>query len=280
MGVANLEYALTLQFIDRLEKEGKISSDERMRLKDEIETKEGKSKVINSAERVQKELRRMKVRDNSRDRKWKSQMENNGYRRSDSRKGFWRNGAAVSSQRYIRDRNGSRFRSQSGGRGFSGNFRSKSGGNGDRAGSKTPSGYKSELAKNVENNSKDLQAMKLQLKEIIEKLDKVKESHFVEEEYIMNVRYVNETKGIQMIVDSGAPVSIATSKWMEKYLSEMEVNRDEITERECNRKFKMGENVYKSNRELTLPVRMRTDDDSFMRKMITISIVDRDDNLF
>merc|ERR1711989_15846 len=76
------------------------------------------SKVMNSAERVQKELRRMKVinnrekvfdkpidthyvRDNSRYGKWKSQMERNGYRRSDSRKGFWRNGAAASSQRYI-----------------------------------------------------------------------------------------------------------------------------------------------------------------------------------
>merc|ERR1712089_27976 len=164
---AKLDYALTLQFMDRLEKEGKISSDERMRLKDEIETKKGKSKVINSSERVQKELRRMKVinnrekvfdkpidthyvRDNSSYGKWKSQMEKNGYRRSDSRKGFWRNGAVASSQRYIRDRNGSRFRSQSGGRGFSGNFRSKSGGNGDRSGSKTPSGYKSELVKNVE----------------------------------------------------------------------------------------------------------------------------------
>ncbi len=132
----------------------------------------------------------------------------------------------------------------------------------------------------MENNGKDIQAMKLQLKEIIEKLDKVKESHFVEEEYIMNVRYVNEARGMQMIVDSGAPVSIATSKWMEKYLKEMEVNKDEIKERESNRKFKMGENVYKSNRELTLPVRMRTDDDSFMRKMITISIVDRDNELF
>jgi len=214
----NLEYALTLQFMDRLEKERKISSDERMRSKDEIETKEGKSKVKNSAERVQKELRRMKVinnrekvfdktiethyvRDNSRYGKWKSQMERNGYKRSDSRRGFWRNGAAASNQRYIKDRNGSRFRSQSNGSGFSGNFRSKSGGNGDRSGSKTPSGYKSELAKNVENNSKDLQAVKLQLKEILEKLDKVKESHFVEEEYIMNVRYVNETKGIQMKVD-------------------------------------------------------------------------------
>ena len=49
---ANLNYAMTLQFMDRLEKEGKISSDERIRLKDEIETKEGKSKVRDSAERV------------------------------------------------------------------------------------------------------------------------------------------------------------------------------------------------------------------------------------
>ena len=262
---------------------------------DEIETKEGKSGVTNSAEIVQEELRRMKVinnrekvfdktidthyvRDNSRYGKWKSQMERNGYRRSDSRKGFWRNGAAASGQRYLKDRNGSKFRSQSGGRGFSGNFRSKSQGNGDRSGSKPP--YKSELAKDVESNKKDLQAVKLQLKEILEKLDKVKESHFVEEEYIMNVRYVNETKGIQMIVDSGAPVSIATSKWMEKYLNEMEVDRNEITERECNRKFKMGENVYKSTKELMLPVRMRTDDDSFIKKMITISVVNRDDDLF
>merc|ERR1712138_17721 len=30
----------------------------------------------------------------------------------------------------------------------------------------------------------------------------------------------------------------------------------------------------------TLPVRMRTDDDSFVKKMITISVVNRDDDLF
>merc|ERR1711867_109801 len=58
---ANLNFAMTLQFMDRLEKNGKISSDERMRLKDEIETKEGKPKFADSSERVQKELRRMKV---------------------------------------------------------------------------------------------------------------------------------------------------------------------------------------------------------------------------
>ncbi len=62
--------------------------------------------------------------------------------------------------------------------------------------------------------------------------------------------------------------------------SQKKVKKDEITGNECNRKFKMGENVYKSKRELTLPVRMRTDDDDFTKKMITISVVDRDDDLF
>ena len=96
---ANLDYAMTLQFMDRLEKNGKISSDERMRLKDEIETKEGKPRVIDSSERVQRELRRMKVvnnrdnvfdkpvdthylRENSRYGKRTNQMERYGYQRS------------------------------------------------------------------------------------------------------------------------------------------------------------------------------------------------------
>ena len=93
---------MMLQFMDRLEKNGKISSDERMRLKDEIETKEGKPSVIDSSDRVQRELRRMKVvnnrdnvfddkpvdthyvRENSIYRKWKIQMERNGYQLSNS----------------------------------------------------------------------------------------------------------------------------------------------------------------------------------------------------
>ena len=83
-----------------------------------------------------------------------------------------------------------------------------------------------------------------------------------------------------MIVDSGAPMSIATTKWMDRYLKSMEVKEDEITEKVCNRKFKMGENVYMSKREIALPVRMKTDGDDYVRKMITVSIVDREDELF
>ena len=70
-------------------------------------------------------------------------------------------------------------------------------------------------------------------------LEKVKVNHFVEKEYTVNVRYVDEAKGMEMIGDSATPLSIATSKWMDRYLKEMEVKKDEIMEKECNRKFKM-----------------------------------------
>ena len=37
----NLMYALTVQFVDRMEKNERINREEKQRLKDEIETKEG-----------------------------------------------------------------------------------------------------------------------------------------------------------------------------------------------------------------------------------------------
>ena len=86
-------------------------------------------------------------------------------------------------------------------------------------------------------------------------------NHFVEEEYEVNVRFVDEAKGMNMIMDSGAPVLIATSEWMEKYLKNMEVRKEEITENECKRKFIMSENIYLSNREIMIPVRMKTEKD-------------------
>ena len=55
-------------------------------------------------------------------------------------------------------------------------------------------------------------------------------NHLVAEEFEINVRYVDEAEGINMIVDSGAPVSIATSKWMEKYLKTIGVKKEVTTE--------------------------------------------------
>ena len=163
-------------------------------------------------------------------------MERNGYQRSNSNTGFLRIGS-----RYVQDRKGSQFRSQSGGAGFNRNRSqsgragfnrngSKSGGNGFRNGDRSGSRL-SGMAKDVEEITKTLKDVLETQKALKETLEKVKANCFVEEEYEFNVRFVDESKGIQMIVDSDAPVSIATSKSMERYSKEMEVKKDEMIEK-------------------------------------------------
>ena len=154
-------------------------------------------------------------------------MGKNGYKRSNSRNGFWKNGAAASAQRYVKDRQGSRFRSQSGGAGFN-RFRSKSVGAGFNGSSQLKYRFgsqprqRSDLAKDVEKIKKDMK----EIKNLLDELKKAKVNcvnHFVEEEYDVNMRLLDEAKGMQMILDSGSPVSIATSIWIDKYLKNMEV---------------------------------------------------------
>ena len=50
----------------------------------------------------------------------------------------------------------------------------------------------------------------------------------------MNEMYVSETEGFKMIVDIGAPLSIVSNKWLEKYIDEMKVDREDIEKRSCN----------------------------------------------
>ena len=61
------------------------------------------------------------------------------------------------------------------------------------------------------------------------KKDKVKCNN-VEEEYEVNIRFVYEAKGMQMIVDSGALMSFATTKWIDRYLKSMGLKENEISE--------------------------------------------------
>ena len=62
--VANLKYALPLQFVDRLEKSGKINTGEKLRLKDAMEDENGEPREGDVTENMKKELRKIKVIDN------------------------------------------------------------------------------------------------------------------------------------------------------------------------------------------------------------------------
>ena len=60
----NLRYALSLQFLERLENCGKINAVERMRLRDVIEDVNWNLRAGDTLEMIKKELRKMKVVEN------------------------------------------------------------------------------------------------------------------------------------------------------------------------------------------------------------------------
>ena len=67
------------------------------------------------------------------------------------------------------------------------------------------------------------------VKEILEMLKKSPlKLNFVEEEILVDVRFVSETGGLKMIVDSGAPLSVVSEKWMRKYINEKVVDENEL----------------------------------------------------
>jgi len=105
LGLAErLRYALSSQFIDRLEDSGKINSGERVRLKDILEDVDGNPKAGDTMETMKKELKRLKGAENheepfvketkmyytrteesrSRYNNWKNNLKSDGYKRSES----------------------------------------------------------------------------------------------------------------------------------------------------------------------------------------------------
>lgn len=59
--VNNLENNDSLQFLDRLEKNGMINSGKKLRLKDEVETRDKEPRVENLTEKLRKELKNMNI---------------------------------------------------------------------------------------------------------------------------------------------------------------------------------------------------------------------------
>ena len=137
---------------------------------------------------------------------------------------------------------------------------------------------KSDLAKDVEEVKKVTKEIKKMLDVLKKKMLQDETCIYIEENYEMNMRYVNKTKGLQMIVDIRAPMVKASSVQIDKYLKSREESKDEIIDKSFNRRFRMGENVLKSDKEITMPVviEVRNGD----KKIITVSIIEREEDLF
>ena len=143
---------------------------------------------------------------------WKSK----GFVRSDSHPRFFR---TASKNTYVRDnskfsRQGSNFRDNSRpGSNYRQNSNARSGSNNKQGGnlrgqSKSQERPKSEMFKKVENLEKDMKEIKYILK------NKLINTQFVEEEIVIDMKYVNDGTDRMMLIDNGALKSIVSFKWL------------------------------------------------------------------
>ena len=138
-------------------------------------------------------------------------MDSNRYVRSRSNPKFYR---MKSKNNYIRDN--SKFK------------RSMSRSSKSQERSKLIKRPKSELFKKVEEIERKMEKVEKVERSVDDIMEMLKKRpinmKFVEEEIVVDIKFVDTRKGTRMIVDSGAPLSLVSLSWLKSYQEENQVD--------------------------------------------------------
>ena len=304
-----MEYAISAEFVEKLEESGKINATEKLRLKDILEEPDGQPRRGDTRELMIRELKRLKVADNrdepfaqqstretptnyvtndkrSRFDDWRSRLQSRGYKRSESRPGYFR---TASRGEYVRDsskfgdRSPSRpslrpYRDGSWKRSLS---RGKSPASGTRNRERSTDKPKSDLVKKVEGLERETKEIKKCIGGIPRIEEMLKKATInalcVENEILIDGEYAQKGMEKNMVIDSGAPVSLVSSIWLKNYAKEAEVGDERIRKASSNRRFRLGKTPYISKEKVTFPVVMKADDDDQIKQEVTAHVIESDE---
>ena len=120
-----------------------------------------------------------------------------------------------------------------------------------RNNSKSQERPKSDLFKKVEAIEKELPALKKTINDMSEILKKSTiNTKFVEEEIVIDIKYVEKDTENMMVIDSGAPVSLVSSAWFKQYVKEAKIDDEEIKKSSSARRFRLGKTLYISEQKV------------------------------
>ena len=268
----NFEYMIANTMIEKAEKAGKLTKEERVKLQDSIEVEEMNDRVPKSEnevfEKLRKEFKKLKIENNrdekdekvdtknihygerkSRFEEWKrfkSNPEYNDYERSGSMPGFWR---------------------------------SKSGNNYRRAPSRTPSRrFDRSGSFRKDKNHVTLAEKVSKIEQSVKNIENIlakKGNETKETLYIKEIRYVKEEKN-EMVLDSGAPVATVGDDWLEEYIKEHEIDERKLVKTKSNQKFRFGPSQIYTTKEVTeIPITLKNaKTDEYVKTKIPVYVVE------
>ena len=77
----------------------------------------------------------------------------------------------------------------------------------------------------MENKFEKFEKAQNEMKEILQ--NRLISTEFVEEDIVIDVKYVIAEAEKMILIDSGAPKSILSSKWLDEYLKDAKVSKEE-----------------------------------------------------
>ena len=81
----------------------------------------------------------------------------------------------------------------------------------------------------IEHKFEKFEKAQNEMKEILQ--NKLIGTQFVEEEIVIDVKYVNSGAENMIWIDSGAPKSIISSRWLEGYLRDAKISKEYVKKR-------------------------------------------------
>ena len=99
----------------------------------------------------------------------------------------------------------------------------------------------------------------------------------MEEEIVIDIKYVNSGAEWMILIDSGTPKSIVSSRWLNGYLRDAKVSDEDVKRTSCARHFKLGKRVYVSGVEVEFPMVLKMDENDFVKRRITANVIESDE---
>ena len=80
-----------------------------------------------------------------------------------------------------------------------------------------------------------------------------------------------------MTLDTGCPPNLVSETWLENYLKENGMKKEDLKRTQCNQKFRFGpSNIYISTEKVVLPIKIKQSDGKFLKIDMEVYVVNAD----
>ena len=92
---------------------------------------------------------------------------------------------------------------------------------------------------------------------------------------VSEILFTKKEQSIEnMTLDTGCPPNLVSEAWLEKYLMEKNMKKEDLISNTCNQKFRFGpSSIYISNEQVVLPIKIKQTNGKYIKIEMEVYVV-------